>query len=197
MTARIRKNLLRLLPLVAVLVVSMVCIGCGWTVTPPDRVSNPRVIFLSTYGQHSRVALQIDETRMIEYGFGDWRYYAVGEKSAWRGVMALAVPTESALGRRIVPMAGSADGFSYVAGSGRSALLRVERRRIDELVAALDARYRANLGSEISGSGGFTYVKDEPSYHLLKNSNHQAAGWLRELGCEVSGFPIISNFEVK
>jgi hypothetical protein len=38
--------------------------------------------------------------------------------------------------------------------------------------------------------------RDPARYHVFRNSNHATAEWLRELGCDVRGFPLLSNFRV-
>jgi len=171
--------------------------GCGWTVTPPPVPREPGDVYISKYGKHTRVALQLDQTRLVEYGFGDWRYYAEGEKGIWRGAVAITTPTEAALGRRI--LAHTADPVEFVRRSGadRSERIVVERDRVERLVSELDARYRANIDTEIHPEDtAFSFVKDDAPYHLAYNSNHQAADWLRQLGCEVGGNAVLSNFRV-
>lgn len=172
--------------------------GCGgWTVTPPPRPADASSVFLSRYGMHSRVALQVDRSRMVEYGYGDWRYYAEGEKGPWRGIVAIATPTDAALGKRSLPFTQDPENFRRVAGADRSERIEVERARVNQLVSHLEGRYHANLHTEIRPAGSpFSFVKDEHPYQLSHNSNHQAVDWLRRLGCEVRGNPVYANFRV-
>jgi hypothetical protein len=39
--------------------------------------------------------------------------------------------------------------------------------------------------------------RDPAPYHLFDNSNHATAKWLRRLGCEIRGFPLMANFLVE
>lgn len=135
---------------------------------------------------------------MVEYAFGDWRYYGLGERSLWRGAVALLTPTDSTLGRRILPLTEDAESFHTVAGSVRSTRLLVEKGRADELLVRLDARYRQAIETQVSNDwSDLAFVLDNRNYHLFRNSNHQVAQWLRELDCEVRGNPILSNFQVE
>jgi hypothetical protein len=40
------------------------------------------------------------------------------------------------------------------------------------------------------------YVKDSEHYSVANNCNHLTARCLREMGCEVHGFVVLSNFTV-
>ena len=40
------------------------------------------------------------------------------------------------------------------------------------------------------------FVPDDRHYWFADNCNHRTAQWLRELGCEVDGFVLFSNFEL-
>jgi hypothetical protein len=155
------------------------------------------MVFISQYGMHSRVAVPIDQTRMVEYGYGDWRYYAEGEKGPWRGLVAIATPTDAALGKRSLSLTRNSDTFRLSAGADRSERLEVEQGRVNQLLGHLEGRYQANIDSEIQPANSlFSFVKDALPYHLSHNSNHQAADWLRRLGCEVRGNPVNANFRV-
>lgn len=167
-----------------------------WTVAAPSSpVQDPVVAYVTDYGRHTRLALQIDEGRVLEYAFGDWRYFAVGERTLWRGTIALVLPTQATLGRRVLPLVEDGDTFAEVAGAERSILLKIEKGKADDLLRELDARYQAKLAGAIApADSDFTFVGHDASYHMLHNSNHETAAWLRILGYEIRGAPILSNF---
>jgi hypothetical protein len=172
--------------------------GCAWKVTPPPTPANPAVAFITDYGRHSRLALQTDENTLVEYTFGDWRYYANDERSLWRGVVALVLPGEAGFGRRQIPFHPEEQGVTRIAGAVRSARIEVEGAKLDALLLQLDERWNRNRETSLfSDLAELHFVKDDASYHLFRNSNHQTAAWLRSLGCEVRGTPILSNFEVE
>lgn len=165
--------------------------------TPPSPSDHPGAVFVSDYGRHARLALQLDDQWLIEYAFGDWDYYAMEQRNPWRGAVALLVPTQSTLARRFLPLTTDEDRFNAMAGPRRTARLWVEREALAELVARLDQSYRQQLPTETHLPDlGLTFVQHDRRYHLLHNSNHRVAAWLRALGCEVEGSPLLSNFEV-
>lgn len=169
-----------------------------WTIAPPPPPREPGVVYLADYGHHSRLALQVDRQRMVEYAFGDWRYFAAGENTLWRGTVALFVPTEATLGRRPLASVPDEAAFNDLTGAVRSLRIEVERARLEELLAVLEGRYGAQVSTEVAGEWTeMTFVKERGPYHLFQNSNHQTANWLRALGCEVGRFPIRSNFRLR
>lgn len=170
-----------------------------WSVMRPSLPAQaPVVAYVTDYGHHTRLALQIDEGRVLEYAFGDWRYFAMGERTLWRGTIAVLLPSQATLGRRVLPLVEDETTFAEMAGAERSIRLEVEREEADALLRDLEARYQAKLATAITPlNSDFTFVRDEASYHLLHNSNHQTAAWLRDLGCEIEGAPILSNFRFR
>jgi hypothetical protein len=172
--------------------------GCAWRATPPPHPKHPATVFLADYGHHSRIAVQLNESELIEYSFGDWRYYAQSERSWWRGFVALGFPGEAGLGRRTLPLFESEREFIAYTGSDRSHRLEVEQERTDQLLRELDERWEQNRDTAFfSEERGLHFVKDDERYHLFNNSNHKTAEWLERLGFEISGAPIISNYRVE
>ncbi len=194
-----RRKLLRVgVPLALLLGILGVLTGCAWSVKPPPQPQNPSTVYITDYGRHSRLALQVDETHMLEYSFGDWRYYVERERTLWRGVVALTLPTQAGFGRRALPFVDDVEEFNSLAGASRSARLEVEQANVENLLEKLEARYQENIATEVSSDEeGFTFVQDDLSYHLFRNSNHQTANWLRSLDCGVRGIPILSNFQLE
>lgn len=96
------------------------CAGCAWTVHPPDPQTSMAPVVLSQYGWHTRLALPgPDGSSFIEYGFGDWRYYALEERSLASGLRALFFSDTATLSRR--PLAPPRDGeWGRRLGSRRS-----------------------------------------------------------------------------
>jgi hypothetical protein len=181
----------------AACMLSALLTSCSWTITPPPPATEPKVVFVSDYGKHTRVALQTGPHELTEYGFGDWHFYAKGDKGLASGIKAIATPTGSALARRTLPFTRDAAEFVATAGARRSERMEIEAALVNQLARALKARHQQNSSTAIhSEETGFTYVRDDLPYHLFQNSNHQAADWLEQLGCTISGTPILSNFRV-
>jgi len=171
--------------------------GCAWKITPPPNPASPAVVYVTDYGRHSRLALQVNESEMVEYSVGDWRYYANDERSLWRGLVALAVPGDAGLGRRMLPFSAEEEGVIESAGAERAARIEVEADQLATLLQNLDRRWQENAETaRFSPETKLHFVKDPDSYHLFHNSNHRTANWLQALGCEVRGSPIVSNFRI-
>lgn len=169
----------------------------SWTVVPPPPPQVPSTAFVSDYGIHSRLALQIDEHLMVEYTYGEWDYYARRDRTVWRGFMAMAFPTEGTLGRRFLPFTDERSEFEALSGADRSARIEVDFLQAQDLLKALDDRYSDRIDTEMElPRTDLSFVRDDLSYSLFRNSNHQTAEWLRRLGCEIRGSPLLSNFRI-
>lgn len=170
--------------------------GCAWRVLPPPEPENPVRVYLTAYGLHSRLSLpkEGEPHRMIEYGFGDWDYYALQRTGFWSGFRALFFSRAAAFSRRELPFRDDTEDFLALAGGNRTAAFAVERSRMEALRDGLEARWRALDTSEsaLRARGGVELRKTDGRYHLFRNSNHRSAAWMRALGCRVRG-PAISN----
>jgi hypothetical protein len=173
--------------------------GCTWRITPPGAVERPGTVYVTTYGKHTRLALPqaADPHRLVEFGFGDWHYYALEETGLLSGLRALFWSEASAYSRRELRYHPDPDTFSRLSGGERSARLVVEQSQIAVLRDALEQRWRSLAGETVQRSAEELSLRrsDEP-YHLFHNSNHRTAEWLRELGCEVRGVTILGSFRV-
>ncbi len=154
-------------------------------------------MWVTEYGRHSRVALPSGRSTFLEYGFGEWNFYAREQRGFLSTLRAGAGLGTGAFSRReLVPAPDGTLGPPQTGGT-RSASLQVERNAATRLRERLEARWAANQPRVIVRSADGVPVSSDPQrYHLFANSNHAAADLLRELGCRVTGFPILSNFRV-
>ena len=171
--------------------------GCAWRVAMPEEVSRPKPVVLTDYGRHTRLALPTGEPGMVEYGFGNWHYYALGERgpvSSFRAIVGIGPAT---LARRRLPPFEDTDAFFHLVGGRRSVVLMAEEDRIRDLRESLEGTWRENLGPErFHARDDLGFVRYDTTYHLFRNSNHRTADWLERLGCEIRGVPILSNYRV-
>lgn len=168
--------------------------GCAWRVIPPDEVREPTAVYLSEYGRHTRLALPDGNRRFIEYGFGDWEFYGLENRGILSGLAALAGWRDAAFSRRILPATPGGSLTPELSGSQRQLRIVVEKSRVEALRKRLEARWEGNPERVIRSFDGVPVSRDGATYHLGRNSNHATAGWLRELGAEVRGHPVLSNF---
>src|SRR5262245_57988661 len=88
-----------------------VCVAAGllglslWSllpgsVRPPRAVSDPVTVRLFSAGRHSGLLLPVGDGRVVEYGYGDWSWYALGKDDWWRAPATVLWPCPGTLGRR-------------------------------------------------------------------------------------------------
>ncbi len=180
----------------------MICLtylaGCGATrVTPPADVKDPVTVYLTDYGRHSSIVLPSAPNRLSEFTFGDWSFYAEGKQNAWTGFVALFFSPQSALGRRIV---ADPHDPKKLGETLRATVhgIAVERACAQRLQSLLEQRFERHAATErYNPTFKVEFVKDEEHYSLLNNSNQATARWLKDLGCQVHGPAVMSNFVVE
>jgi hypothetical protein len=178
---------------------AIVSSGCAWRITPPATLERPGNVYITSYGKHTRLALPeaAQPGRMIEFGFGDWHYYALEETSLLSGLRALFWSEASALSRRELLFHEDPAMFRVGSGGEHTARIRVEQARIDALRNALEKEWNSLVGESAHRSQeDMSLRRSNARYHLFRNSNHQTADWLRELGCKVNGIAILARFRV-
>ncbi len=159
-------------------------------------------VYLTAYALHTRLALPDPDApdAMIEYGFGDWRYYALGSKGPWNGFRALFFSRAAAMSRRRLSYDEDPVLFARNAWGERSVRILVERERADalreRLEGAWDSLGREGADSVFRPGSGVALRKSGEAYGLFRNSNHRSASWLRELGNEVRGPTVLNKFRV-
>jgi hypothetical protein len=171
--------------------------GCAWTIRAPSAVADPVPVWITEYGKHCRIALPSGPSTFTEYGFGEWHYYALEERDWPSTLRAGAGLGAGAFSRRTLTPAPDGTLGPRETGGTRSERIQVERARADALRRQLDARWQRNQGEvRVRKVDAVLVSRDPARYHVFRNSNHATADWLRELDCEVRGFPILSNFRV-
>ena len=172
--------------------------GCAWTVRAPSNVADPVPVWITEYGKHCRVALPAGPSKFTEYGFGEWHYYALEERDWISTLRAGAGLGSGAFSRRTLTSAPDGTIGPRQTGGTRSERIEVERTQADSLRRELDARWQRNQGDvRIRHVDAVPVSRDPARYHLFENSNHATANWLRQLGCQVRGFPLMANFRVE
>lgn len=184
-------------PLYAVLI-ALILPGCAWTVRPPADVADPVPVWITEYGKHCRMALPSGPSKFTEYGFGEWHFYGLEERNIFSILRAGTGFGRGAFSRRELSAAPGGTLGPWQTGGTRSERIQVERSLADSLRRELDARWQANRGDvRIRQWDGVPVSRDSSPYNLFDNSNHATARWLRRLGCEVRGFPLMANFRVE
>jgi len=172
--------------------------GCAWTVRAPSAVADPVPVWITEYGRHCRVALPAGPSKFTEYGFGEWHFYALEERGIFSILRAGTGFGSGAFSRRELTPAPDGTIGPWQTGGTRSERVQVERARAEALRRELDARWQSNQGQvRVRRWDGVPVSRDPARYHLFDNSNHATARWLKQLGCEIRGFPLMANFRVE
>lgn len=172
--------------------------ACTSTVLPPPPVDDPVEVFLLHEAMHVGVVLPpaADGAPFVEFGYGDWSYYALGSTGSSGSIAAALWPTAGALGRRTFA-AGTAEQLRARATWVELSPLVVSRRRVDALREQLEAEFASGLAGVVAQpSFGFRFVPFDASYSLAWTCADQAAEWLRALGCEVWWAPVRVSLSV-
>jgi hypothetical protein len=182
--------------------------GCSATIVPPAKVSDPVDVFVADYGRHSSLLLPTPVGQVItytEYAFGDWRWFAEGDTRPTVAVAAMFHSPQATLGRRQVtrPNPGSEDDetrFARAVECDKLIRFQCDRARVEKFASELDARYvrEAQPPNVViySDYSELNHVKDPECYSALHNCNHVTAKWLRDLGCDVRGTPMLSHYKL-
>lgn len=166
-------------------------------IIPPTAPAAPVTVYVIDYGYHSRLVLPDGEGKLMQYAYGDWRYYALDRQNLGNGIAALLYPTPGTLGRR---QFNNLVELQRQLKSDRNTLLgfEVAEAKAARLLKLLDRRFRQNSPMRVKNlRNHLTFVPDDQDYILFHNSNHELVTWLKNLDCRVKGFVALPNFQVK
>jgi hypothetical protein len=182
----------------AALVAALTSGGCATTVTPPPSPQDPVAVYLAVYGKHSTLMVERETGRITEFGYTSWSW-EVDKRDWWLAALpTLIVPNDGALCVNERP--GPLEETRVRAHSDVIELVpvRVSRAALRRLLEKLDAVCTAGGENNVlDAPTGWVFVKDEHPYWVMHTCNDAVAVWLRELGCQVQGPAVYSNFEVK
>jgi hypothetical protein len=170
--------------------------GCANTIYLAERPSEFRKTYLVDFGRHSRMVFELPDGEFIEYGYGEWRWYANLQDRWWRVPAVLLWPTQGTLGRRewLGPDAEARlfdeyDSFTVLE-------LPAEKGKVDALVAKLDRDFNGQSKYRVRNHVyRLDFVPYDRQYWLFSNSNHAAKNWLQELGYEVRGSGVFAHWK--
>jgi hypothetical protein len=171
-------------------------VGCTSTVhRPRGPLAAPVVVLLAQDGRHLGLLLPRGG-RYVEYGFGEYAWYAELRDAWYRAFPAMLWPTAGTIGRREVEAADAA-GVRRRLWWMQLDEIPVEGERAAALLARLDARFAAGGPAVHNPTYGIDFAADPDGYWCLFNCNDAVAGWLEELGCRVSWVPLRLDLEVE
>jgi hypothetical protein len=190
----LRRISLFLLAIIAL--ISVILIASPAVIIPPVEPVQPVTVYVVDLGLHSRLVLPDDEEGLVQYAYGDWRYFALNEQDLGSGIAALLIPTQGTLGRRKYE---DVDQLKQAISDDVTILdFAVARAKARKLQKSLDQRFQQNINTQVFNPvSQMNFVKDDMDYTLYHNSNHELVAWLEDLDCRVEGFVLLADFQVK
>ncbi|MDH6076741.1 DUF2459 domain-containing protein [Chrysosporum ovalisporum FSS-45] len=181
--------------LAIVALISLVLIASPTAIIPPANPEEPVTVYVLDLGLHSRLVLP-DNQGLIQYAYGDWRYFAFNQQDSATGIAALLIPTQGTLGRR------KYENFAQLQQAMNTDVtilnFAVATAKVTQLKKSLDKRFNQNIETKIFNPvNQMNFVQDELNYTLYHNSNHELVVWLKNLDCRVNGFVLVANFQVQ
>ncbi|TVP62043.1 MAG: DUF2459 domain-containing protein [Nodularia sp. (in: Bacteria)] len=175
---------------------SVVLIASPAVIIPPVDPVQPVTVYVVDLGLHSRLVLPDGDDGLVQYAYGDWRYFALNQQDLGSGIAALLIPTQGTLGRRkyqnIAQLQQAMDGDITMLN------FAVPRAKATRLQKLLDKRFNQNIATQIFNRvNQMNFVQDDLDYTLYHNSNHEVVVWLQNLDCRVEGFVLLADFQVQ
>jgi len=158
-------------------------------VRPPPPTADSVVVHVLATGLHSGLLLPCGGGNVVEYGYGEWGWYARDESAWWRAPMIVLAPSQGAMGRRYVreeDLAATKGAY----GGATLAPVRIPRASAEKLVAQLDLEFATGGDVYHDELHDMEFVKCPERFHLFHECHDATAEWLRALGCDVESSPI-------
>lgn len=183
--------------LLAGLAAALLLSGCTSIVVRPRNPEDPVQTYLVMEAMHKGVILPCADGSYVEYGYGDWDWFALNCNRWYHVFDTILWPTQGALGKRKVT-GRTHSSIVRAYPLGRVIPIRAAREKAGKLLKDLEARHEAKTETlHRNALSGFDFVMDESSYWFLNNCNDVAADWLRRLGCRVSPAVIRGGLAVR
>lgn len=181
-------RILRLVPAIAG--------GCVSVVTPPPAPDRETTVFVLQEAMHLGLVLPLPEGGYVEFGFGDYEWFALGNTAWYRVFPTVLWPTQGTLGRRPFPLAEAQ--LPATLSWARLSPIPVDAARAELLRQRLEQEFAAAFpdGPPPPEDFRFTFARHADDYWLPYNCSDATAGWLRELGCAVAWVPLRRGLSV-
>jgi hypothetical protein len=160
--------------------------GCTSTITPPPNPEHPTTVFLLREAMHAGLVMPREGgAGYVEFGFGDWSWFALGNDS-WYHVFATVLwLTAGTLGRRTFTARDEAELRARASWADLSPVA-VDGDRMRELRNNLQQQFDAAAANAVSRPElGWTFVPMDRSYWFANNCADVTAEWFEALGCHV------------
>lgn len=183
--------------LLASAIALLVLISSPTTIVPPDQPTEPTIVYVVDYGMHSRLVLPDGEGGLVQYTYGDWRYFALEDQNLVTAAQALLWPTPATLGRRSLTSIWAIEQSFRASQQQHVLAVGVSGVKVTELRSQLNTWFTYHIDTQVHHPASHLhFVKVDEAYTILHNSNHELVAWLKALNCQVNGFVAWPNFRV-
>ncbi len=175
-------------------------LACTTRIIPPAGLRESVTVIVVDHGDTPSLVLPAEDSAMIRYAYGEWKWYALGDTGYRRVIPTLLCPTQGTLGRQEMGGAISEAAVRDKMQVGFESLhsVQVEQEQVRRLRWRLDTLYEQNIGTHVfNPRSDLHFVHHPRRYTYFYNSNHMLAAWLQELGCEVRGPAYASRWRVE
>jgi hypothetical protein len=136
--------------------------GCTNTIRLAERPAETRSVYLVDLGRHTRLAFELPGGDLVEYAYGEWRWYAKMQDQWWRAPAVMLWPTQGTLGRWKWPAPGAGPRLLNAYEDVIVLELAAEARLVDALVAELDWDFEQQSSERLRSA---SYRLDCGPYH--------------------------------
>ncbi len=183
-----------------VLAVALPLGSCTSLVFAPEHVEKPTTVYVLREALHVGIVAPdpVDApTRYVEYGYGDWAWYALGQESWWRVFPTVLWSTQSTLCRRVWPAGDEQALARLLAQRGCEVdAVQVESARVAEFARGMEQQF-ADGAEARRDELRMEFVKTDGSYWFGNTCADVAAEWCEQLGCDVGWVLIRGSLRVK
>lgn len=176
--------------------------GCTSTIHPPKNPENPCRVYLVKEALHRGLILPVSgggerdggRRDYVEYGYGDWDWYARNRNSWYHVFDTVLWPTQGTLGCRW----WTPQQIEWLEDQGRATAITVPTAAAQSLRADLEESFRQGATAALHNSlNGMTFVKHPHRFWCFHNCNDGVVDWLRSLDCRVSWILIRLDLDVR
>ena len=194
-TVRVALTSLGLLAIVAGIFASSV--GCVSTVTPPADPEDAVTVFVRKEARHRGLVLPRAEGGYVEYGYGEFDWYALEEDRWHHAFGTMLFPSTGTLGRRMIDR-DSLQGLKALYPHSEFLSLRVSRPLAADLVADLERKFEEGEATLTHNERyRMSFVETDDDFWCFYNCNDATTEWLERLGCSVSWVPVRRDLAVE
>jgi hypothetical protein len=162
----------------------------------PRLPQDPVAVYLLVDDRHRGVLLPRADGGFVEYGYGDWDWYAQNYDNWHHAFDTVLWPTQGTLGRRF---SASRNGEELRRQFNWMQLheLMVARKDMEALRKELADSFAKGADRQVYNERyRMTFVPHDESYWCLYNCNDVMTLWCEKLGCSVTWVPISLDFAV-